>query len=31
MDYRLNSEGIISHLILKAKQSNDQIGGDKGL
>ena len=26
MERRLNFEGIISHLSLKAKQSNDQIG-----
>ena len=25
MERRLNFEGMISHLILKAKQSNDQI------
>ena len=26
MERRLNFEGIISHLFLKAKQPNDQIG-----
>ena len=26
MERRLNFEGTISHLILKAKQSNDQTG-----
>ena len=26
MERRLNFEGVISHLFLKAKQPNDQIG-----